>query len=143
LAAQNTCVLSHPPSAPSPSSGSTAFNYHSTMFRIAQDNALPRTAPGRLPPLVAKKAPVRTEFTYMGSAEQGGWGNGLPLLVKWLPHPERLDPRSNYKFFESGREYTMGRSPNCDIFFKNTEADPGISALHLKIKVPKHFSALC
>jgi hypothetical protein len=53
--------------------------------------------------------------------------------LEWFP--EKLDRRSSLKFFESGREYTMGRSPNCNFFFTNTEVDSGISALHLKIKV--------
>jgi hypothetical protein len=75
-----------------------------------------------------------TQFKYIGSAQQRGWEPGqVPLFLEWFP--EKLDRRSNFKFFESGREYTMGRSPKCDFFFKNTEADSGISALHLKIKV--------
>jgi len=84
-------------------------------------------------------APVRTaqpdtQFKYMGSAEQRGWEPGqVPLFLEWFP--EKLDRRSSLKFFESGREYTMGRSPKCNLFFTNTEVDSGISALHLKIKV--------
>ena len=115
------------------------------MLKVSQDKALPRTAPRRLPPVVAKRGPhvaaspvLQTQFTYMGSAEQRGWESGhVPLFLKWFP--ENLDRRSNFKFFQSGREYSMGRSPNCDFFFKNTEEDSGISELHLKIKVPNHF----
>jgi hypothetical protein len=114
------------------------------MFKVSQDKALTRTAPRRLSPVVAKRdprvaaAPVCTQFNYMGSAEQRGWEPGhVPLFLKWFP--EKFDRLSNLEFFESGREYSMGRSPNCDFFFKNTEADCGISALHLKMKVPNHF----
>lgn len=75
-----------------------------------------------------------TEFKYVGSIEQYGWKSGqVPLFLEW--YPEKLDRRSNLKFFESGREYTVGRSPSCDIFFQNSEPDSGISAQHLKIKV--------
>lgn len=76
-----------------------------------------------------------TEFAYFGSVQDYGWRAGqVPLFLEW--YPEKLDRRSTLKFFESGREYIFGRSPTCDIFFRNAEADSGISAKHLKIKVP-------
>lgn len=75
-----------------------------------------------------------TEFKYVGSIEKHGWKAGqVPLFLEW--YPEKLDRRSTLKFFESGREYAIGRSPSCDIFFQNSEPDSGISAQHLKIKV--------
>jgi hypothetical protein len=75
-----------------------------------------------------------TDFKYAGSIEECGWKAGqVPLFLEW--YPEKLDRRSTLKFFESGREYTIGRSPSCDIFFQNSEPDSGISAQHLKIKV--------
>ena len=82
-----------------------------------------------------------TEFTYVGSMERGGWKAGqVPLILEW--YPEKLDRRSTHKFFESGREYVIGRSPACDIYFQNAEPDSGISAQHLKIKVPLPSSPL-
>jgi hypothetical protein len=85
-------------------------------------------------PAPMRTAQPDTQFKYIGSAEQRGWEPGqVPLFLEWFP--EKLDRRSSLKFFESGREYTMGRSPHCDFFFMNTEADSGISAMHLKIKV--------
>ena len=75
-----------------------------------------------------------TEFKFVGSIEQFGWKAGqVPLFLEW--YPEKLDRRSTLKFFESGREYAIGRSPSCDIFFQNSDPDSGISAQHLKIKV--------
>jgi len=75
-----------------------------------------------------------TQFKYTGSAEERGWGPGkVPLFLEFFP--EKLDWRTSLEFLDSGREYTMGRSPNCDFFFKNTEVDSGISAMHLKIEV--------
>jgi FHA domain len=75
-----------------------------------------------------------TGFYYHGSIEQYGWKPGqVPLFLEW--YPEKLDRRSKTKFFESGKEYIIGRSPSCDIFFQNSEHDSGISAQHLKIKV--------
>lgn len=77
---------------------------------------------------------VDTEFKYMGSIEQHGWKPGqVPLFLEW--YPEKLDRRSTLKFFENGREYVIGRSPSCDIFFQNMEPDSGVSGQHLSIKV--------
>ena len=82
-----------------------------------------------------------TEFKYVGSIEQYGWKAGqVPLFLEW--YPEKLDRRSTLKFFESGREYVIGRSPSCDIFFQNSEPDSGISAQHLKLKVYLYLSEL-
>ena len=76
-----------------------------------------------------------TEFKYVGSIEQYGWKPGqVPLFLEW--YPEKLDRRSSLKFFESGKEYVIGRAPSCDIFFQNPDAESGISGQHLKIKVP-------
>jgi len=75
-----------------------------------------------------------TDFKYVGSIEEFGWKQGqIPLFLEWFP--EKLDRRSVLKFFESGREYIIGRAPNCDIYFQNAEPDSGISSQHLKIKV--------
>jgi hypothetical protein len=75
-----------------------------------------------------------TGFYYHGSNEEIGWKPGhVPLFLEW--YPEKLDRRSTLKFFEYGKEYIIGRSPQCDIFFQNSEHDSGISAQHLKIKV--------
>ena len=75
-----------------------------------------------------------TQFKYIGSAEKRGWAPGIvPIFLVWFP--ESFGSRSNFEFFESGREYTMGRSPNCDFFVKNAEKDSAISAEHLRIKV--------
>jgi hypothetical protein len=75
-----------------------------------------------------------TGFYYHGSIEQYGWKPGqVPLFLEW--YPEKLDRRSSLKFFENGKEYIIGRSNTCDIFFQNSEHDSGISAQHLKIKV--------
>jgi len=83
-----------------------------------------------------------TEFKYVGSIEQYGWKAGqVPLFLEW--YPEKLDRRSTLKFFESGREYTVGRSPSCDIFLQNLDHDSGISAQHLKIKVPSLLPERC
>jgi hypothetical protein len=83
-----------------------------------------------------------TEFKYVGSIEQYDWKAGqVPLFLEWFP--EKLDRRSTLKFFESGGEYTVGRSPSCDIFFQNSDPDSGISAQHLKIKVPSLLPELC
>ena len=84
----------------------------------------------------ARYAPeADTEFKYVGSIEQYGWKQGqVPLFLEW--YPEKLDRRSSLKFFESGREYVIGRAPTCDIFLKNSDVESGISAQHLKIKVP-------
>lgn len=83
-----------------------------------------------------------TEFKYVGCIEQFGWKAGqVPLFLEW--YPEKLDRRSSLKFFESGREYTIGRSPSCDIFLQNSEPDFGISAQHLKIKVTSLSRELC
>jgi len=82
----------------------------------------------------AQDALPHTEFAYVGSIQEYGWKPGqVPLFLEW--YPEKLDRRSTLKFFESGREYVFGRAPTCDIFFQNAEADSGISAKHLKIKV--------
>jgi len=82
------------------------------------------------------KLPPPTDFEYVGSIEASGWKPGqVPLFLEW--YPENLDRRSVCKFFESGREYTMGRSPACDFYFPNCEYDSGISGNHLTIKVPE------
>jgi len=80
------------------------------------------------------KLPPPTDFEYVGSIEGSGWKPGhVPLFLEW--YPENLDRRSVCKFFESGRKYTVGRSPACDFYFPNCEYDSGISGNHLTIKV--------
>ena len=92
------------------------------------------SSPNRNSARVSRTPTEDTDFKYVGSIEQYGWKQGqVPLFLEW--YPEKLDRRSTLKFFESGREYVIGRSPVCDIFFQNSEPDSGISAQHLKIKV--------
>src|SRR5579859_2569124 len=75
-----------------------------------------------------------TGFQYHVNPEKYGWKPGqVPLFLEW--YPEKLDRRSHLKFFESGKEYLMGRSPACDFFFPNSEPDSKISGQHLKLKV--------
>src|SRR5271154_4689844 len=95
----------------------------------------------RVSGLMSRRQP-ETDFKFVGSIEQYGWKAGqVPLLLEWFP--EKLDRRSPLKFFESGKEYLIGRDPSCDIYFQNCEPDSGISGKHLKIKVASpHFLRL-
>lgn len=98
--------------------------------------ATPSRRDGRVSARYAPEAD--TEFKYVGSIEQYGWKPGqVPLFLEW--YPEKLDRRSSRKFFESGKEYIIGRAPTCDIFFQNSDAESGISGQHLTIKVPIAF----
>jgi len=83
---------------------------------------------------VAGRLDPDTDFKYVGSIEECGWKPGqVPLFLEW--YPKKLDRRGMLKFFESGREYVVGRASTCDIYFQNAEPDSGISSEHLKIKV--------
>ena len=80
-----------------------------------------------------------TDFKFVGSIEEKGWKPGqVPLRIEW--YPEKLDRRSFLKFFESGKEYVIGRAPSCDIFIQSPDAESGISGQHMSIKVPTSSS---
>jgi hypothetical protein len=97
------------------------------------------TSPTNRDARISRQRTEDTDFKYIGSIEQYGWKAGqVPLFLEW--YPEKLDRRSTLKFFENGKEYVIGRSPACDIFFQNSEPDSGISAQHLKIKVQSLFN---
>jgi hypothetical protein len=77
---------------------------------------------------------VETSFMFVGNLELSGWQAGqVPIFLEWFP--EKLDRRSEFKFFESGMEYTVGRARTCDIYLQGLEPGSGISSTHLKIKV--------
>ena len=130
----SACIDSRHRSIPSISSHVHPYAQHRTLRRphhpatSSNSSSRDERVSGQLPP-----GQPDTEFKYVGSIEEHGWKAGqVPLFLEW--YPEKLDRRSTLKFFESGREYAIGRSPSCDIFFQNS-ADSGISAQHLKIKV--------
>ena len=131
----SACIGSHSPSIPSISSHVHRYAQHRAPRR-PHHPAIPSSPSSREERVASHltRGQPDTEFKYVGSIEQYGWKAGqVPLFLEW--YPEKLDRRSSLKFFESGREYAIGRSPSCDIFFQNSEPDSGISAQHLKIKV--------